>query len=44
MRELTFVAYDPRPLWHTNPDFCATGGEFIGGGGGLQHVEYAPQA
>ena len=35
----TFMAYELRPLWHTNPDFYAISTVFIGGGGSLQFVE-----
>ena len=33
--EPTFMAYELRLLWHTNPDFYPIGAVFIGGGGGI---------
>ena len=37
----TFMAYELRLLWHTNPDFYAIWAGFIGGGDSLQFVERA---
>ena len=35
----TFMAYEPRLLWHTNPDFYGIRAVFWGGGGGLECIE-----
>ena len=35
----TFMAYELRLLWHTNPNFYAIWPVFIGGGGGLQNID-----
>ena len=35
----TFMAYELRLLWRTNPDFYPIWAVFIGGGGGLQYIE-----
>ena len=39
MYEPTFMAYELRLLWHTNPNLYAVCAVVIGGGGGLQYVE-----
>ena len=39
VHEPTFMAYELRLFWHTNPDFYAIRTVFIGGGGGLQYIE-----
>ena len=41
MHKPTFMPYELRLLWHTNPDFYAIA-VFIGGGGGLQFVDRTP--
>ena len=38
----TFMAYELRLLWHTNPNFYAIWTFFIGGGGGLRFVDPKP--
>ena len=35
----TFMVYELRLLWHTNPDFYAMRAVFIGVGGGLQYID-----
>ena len=39
VHEPTFMVYELRLLWHTNPDFYAIWAVFIGGGRGLQYIE-----
>ena len=41
VHEPTFMAYELRLLWHTNPDFYAIWTVFVGGGGGLQYIDDA---
>ena len=36
--EPTFMAYELRLLWHTNPDFYTIQAVFVGGGGGLLYI------
>ena len=35
------MAYELRLLWHTNPDFYTIWAVFIGGGGGLQYIDWS---